>query len=1150
MTNVFLTVLRMSLMGSLAILAVLLVRLCLRKTPKRWSWLLWAVVLLRLLVPFGIPLSVAMPALPDLSLRAETPAASEPVSILPETTGKTQVYAPAGLEPADEVPAVETPLPAADPAPAEAPSKAVDWAVVRARVLEAVPFVWLIGAALIAGWNLAALRLLRGRLAEAIPAGPANVYLTDRVDSAFVVGLFRPRIYLPAGLNPVEQACVVSHERAHIRRGDPWWRLLSFAALVVHWFNPLVWLAFRLSGQDMEMSCDEAVLRRTPVDIRAAYSRTLVKFASRGRIEGPALAFGEGETKSRVKNIMKYQKPVLWVSVAAAVVLVLTGAVLAVNLTVKDTSLPYSRYTIDEVLYFHDERTDDILKNLRLEIAGDGSVWSCFVGSDTIAWEYDTSITPIPTDGLTDFIREQTGVKIARITDAARKSNYESSSKWLFFSTASGEVYLAAVRTELGEFRSVSWLCRLANEFPGEGAVISEADTDYVKHSLNGPADRQIKTVKLAETGNSPYLVAAFTAGPVLKDLIAMEGTAEAEIPKTPGIAVFETKDNSARLLAWALAEDAVFKGESGAFPSFENPADGMYRLTLPDGRALTAEITLPETKTTLFGRTESVGDCSINFFPVEGIGADDLEAAREQGRQDAEWERQLKELQQKAAEEERQQKEAAEREENRKYWEDRCDAAFDAFLAEHYELEEMWSALAAYATRRIDLNGDGWNELIVYRMPTQSSYPLDIYEYDSLKDEVRAFHTSLEGIPASLNADPDGFYCAQIGSHDADSPDGFYGDFFSVNGETFLIAMDAGEFWQKIVCHAFTSVSGRLAAQTVFTAERYGEYSITEPEKGKAIVNGQEISFFNYYSELLRWRSTWSERMGGASVLTCQEPLWNDSEASGWPFGWLNRPRVENGTAEYWTAPGGWFTLTLPVGWSDHVVMEVKDYHLEGQLLWLDFIDKLERDEGTGPGVLGYLALDRHSLTRFYPTKYKALSTVIYPDGECYDLVLVYPGDVEYSLDIQSHVDHYYLYQTKMESVAAQVSFPTGCRTSIPPARAMELLHDALVRAYENIYGPFEPLYEDPTPEGAVSVEDSLWLRFVIARLTMSDGRTGAYEDENYYYFPIIFPFAVDKESGAIYKVYEGWDPATNSEYRQFTPFNWNDPDALAFAG
>ena len=264
------TVLRMSLTGSLVILAVLLVRMILKKAPKRWSWALWLIVLFRLLTPFGIPVKVPMPDFSSVSETAlivteaartdtESPAATEsPDSMVPSPNpavgageSSSEVYAP---DPAGNLPSDSPSSPAEGgeslPAPSDPPAGA-DRVSLWDRVLTVAPFVWLAGASVLAGWNLLSYRKLKTRLKEAVPSETEGLYLTDRVDSAFVVGLIRPKIYLPAGLTPVERACVAAHERTHIRRGDPWRRLLFFIALTLHWFNPLVWLAFSLSGRDM-----------------------------------------------------------------------------------------------------------------------------------------------------------------------------------------------------------------------------------------------------------------------------------------------------------------------------------------------------------------------------------------------------------------------------------------------------------------------------------------------------------------------------------------------------------------------------------------------------------------------------------------------------------------------------------------------------------------------------------------------------------------------------------------------------------------------------------------------------------------------------------------------------------------------------------
>ena len=1325
----------MSLTGAIAILAVLLIRLLLKKAPKRWSWLLWAVVLFRLLTPFGIPMEVSLPFedRPKFQLQETSQSAwnsAEPSYVSEPSEGTVSHAAPA-VGAGGSASEVYAPDPAAArpsaseggensssvlAESAEGKGRAGFWD----RVLLAAPFVWLAGAAAMIVWNLVSCALLKRKLREAVPAG-GNLYETDRANTAFVFGLFSPRVYLPAGLGPVEKACVAEHERAHIRRLDPLWRLLSFAALSLHWFNPLVWLAFRLSGKDMEMSCDEAVLNRAPIDIRAAYSKTLVRFASHGRSAGPVLAFGEGETGSRVKNIMRYKKPVLWVSIAAGIVLVLSAVVLAVNPTARDTSLPYSRYRVDDVPFYHDERTPDMVKQLRFMIAGDGSLGVRFADSDTIGWENNGSVEPLETEGLTEFVKEQTGVKTGRITDAAIEAREGDTSGWLFFSTSSGGVWLASVSMESGEARSVHWLARLKNEYPGEEPT--PLDVEYCLYSLYGPVGRQIKHVEFLETGRSPYVVAAFTAGLTteeMKELIMTPDYDEARTAKRPGLAVFEAKENSVRLLTWALVEDAVFEGDGRVLWAVEGQPDGSCLLTLPDGRTLTAEVSFPEKKKTLFGKTEYVGECSIRFsggtgeadetpdtpdalpytryavdevmyffkdpdpeataqiadyrFEIAGdgsfwindfaeawygrsdkpeaVGTENLskwlleqtgadiprirdallypvkdaasgwilfstedgefyaasigegvsfesgecrilcrlkidpvnrdetsagakldflghslrapvgrdifpiqfsedngtpftvfaffaglteEESRELGYYDADqisytfgvavfrtegrsvrlvdWALEktatflglhplgnllsggvigprgggfsvelpdgrilrvhvdfpeikkssfgLKEVEegdlaivlsvggpQKPADpaspsqpgesaemtaekpEEMHERQEAERQEAQLRTREQIDAAYDAFLAEHYELEDMSSYLAAYATRRIDLNRDGYNELVVYRMPTENSYPLDIYEYSRNYGTVRAFHTTLEGIPASLNADPSGFWCAQIGAHDPDLADGFYGDFFTFGSETYLISMDGSEWWKKVECHAFTTVSGSLAAQTVFSAERCGPYYFDEAKRSRSFVNGQEIPFDGYFDALKDWRKTWIERTGGDGEALTQTPLWDESELSGWPIVWVP---PENGIRQTWSTPGGQplFTLTFPEEWEENVTAKTGEWGVDPKLR-IDFYDRPEQEKN-GLGLLASLVLHPHDADRFYPTAHKELATLTTPDGESYDLVLVHPGDMQY----WSFRDHYTYWLIRLRSVAARAEFPQEIRVTIQPEGA-----------------------------------------------------------------------------------------------------------------
>lgn len=172
---------------------------------------------------------------------------------------------------------------------------------------------------------------LRHRLVGAAPYRE-EIYLADHITTPFVLGVLRPRVYLPSETPEGERAFIIAHERHHIRRHDPLWKLLGYAALCLHWFNPLVWLAFALAGKDMEMSCDEAVIRLLGEDVRAEYSQALLRLATHKKIiTGMPLAFGEGDTKGRVLNMARWKKPKVWVSVLCVALCLVILAACALN---------------------------------------------------------------------------------------------------------------------------------------------------------------------------------------------------------------------------------------------------------------------------------------------------------------------------------------------------------------------------------------------------------------------------------------------------------------------------------------------------------------------------------------------------------------------------------------------------------------------------------------------------------------------------------------------------------------------------------------------------------------------------------------------------------------------------------------------------
>ena len=327
MHRLFPIVCNMSLTASVVILAVLAVRLLLRRAPKVFSYALWAVVLFRLLCPVSVTSAVSLLG----ALGAPAQERSAVTSVVE--------YVPADIV-RNMAPAV-TPLPQ-EPFPAE-PGENIISAAPSVTQPDAAPasplsgpvavltLTWLMGIALLLLYSVISLLRLRRRLVGAVRLED-NIYLADYIPSPFVMGLFRPKIYLPSTLTETERGYILRHEQYHLRRRDHVVKLLSFLALCVHWFNPLVWAAFILAGKDMEMSCDEAVVRELGEDIRADYSASLLSLATGRRIvAGMPLAFGEGDTGGRIRNLLNWKRPQPWIIAVCAVVCVGLIALCAAN---------------------------------------------------------------------------------------------------------------------------------------------------------------------------------------------------------------------------------------------------------------------------------------------------------------------------------------------------------------------------------------------------------------------------------------------------------------------------------------------------------------------------------------------------------------------------------------------------------------------------------------------------------------------------------------------------------------------------------------------------------------------------------------------------------------------------------------------------
>ena len=325
MTAVFVKILNMSLTAGYCIVAVIVLRFLLRKQAKILSYLLWSVVLFRLLVPFSFVSSYSLLLMDTAVVSQESLADAE------KTTG--MVWHGKGYildEPltGEEMSPVEA-VPFTPLTEAGAEEQASGWE----RAVLASAWVWLAGMVILLGYSLWTALRFRRFLTDAVSVSE-GCYEAEGISTPFVFGIIRPKIYLPTHLQPEERQYVLVHERIHIGRKDYLVKLISWCAVCLHWFNPLVWIAFVLMERDMEMSCDEAVLRRMGEDVKKAYSFALLQLSGEESAVGSSpIAFGEGNVRQRIQNILDWRRRRIVTMVSLALLLGILVFGLALNPT-------------------------------------------------------------------------------------------------------------------------------------------------------------------------------------------------------------------------------------------------------------------------------------------------------------------------------------------------------------------------------------------------------------------------------------------------------------------------------------------------------------------------------------------------------------------------------------------------------------------------------------------------------------------------------------------------------------------------------------------------------------------------------------------------------------------------------------------------
>lgn len=338
MTSLFLKLVNMSITASWLVLAVLLLRLLLRKAPKAIHCALWAMVAVRLICPFSPESFLSL-------LPRQEPITAETFQAEPVSPSPSVEYGYVAYESDDgEITYSQT--------------MAVNHTGGAFPMLPWLTGIWLAGMGLMLIYAAESYLKIRRRTAPSIPIGN-GVWICDHMDTPFILGLIRPRIYLPSTLDSRDADFVLAHERAHLARKDHWWKPLGFLLLSIYWFNPVLWLAWILLCRDIELACDEKVVGSMAPDEKKSYSTALLNCSlPRHRIAACPLAFGEVGVRQRVKNVLRYKKPafrVILISLvlcSIAALCLLTNPVSGIHLYEIDDNRNYSDlFTVTQDVY-------------------------------------------------------------------------------------------------------------------------------------------------------------------------------------------------------------------------------------------------------------------------------------------------------------------------------------------------------------------------------------------------------------------------------------------------------------------------------------------------------------------------------------------------------------------------------------------------------------------------------------------------------------------------------------------------------------------------------------------------------------------------------------------------------------------------------
>lgn len=554
MQTVFLELVKLSLIGSLFAAAVMLVRLIFHKAPKWLFCVLWGVVALRLICPVSIESNVSL--VPDRLASGQiiTNVGNEyigDVDIIYESNagysnaveaGRQPVYSNDGYYVVTEKDSFEAPK------------------TVGETVYPILSWIWVAGVVLMLAYTAVSYLLLRKKMEEATQLRD-NIWQCEQVDSPFVLGFIKPRIYLPYAITDSDMANVIAHEQAHIQRKDHWWKPIGFLLLSIHWFNPVLWLAYILLCRDIEAACDEKVIKHMEKDEMRAYSTALLHCSvHRRRIAACPLAFGETGVKERIKRVMNYRKPAFWVILLALIASAVACVLLLTNPSAKNTTLMGANYRVTDVLYSTASEDDD--RYSRFLITADYVLYAQLEGDDSWCIHEKMEAYPLTAKELQEYTTNKNGWKenyrIQDITDAyiCRKEN-----DWFYLAaqTKNGDTLIGVGWEDVSERGQgasddtyLRYLYKVESEF-----TENEFNVNFFVHSLYEALGVTDCFEAYTNEDNPGFIVVGFMSD--------YNDQAEHDY-NDMGFAVFQSQNNGYRLLDYHVYENAANQNEGIVF--------------------------------------------------------------------------------------------------------------------------------------------------------------------------------------------------------------------------------------------------------------------------------------------------------------------------------------------------------------------------------------------------------------------------------------------------------------------------------------------------------------------------------------------------------------------------------------------------------